>query len=149
MILITLISLMFSSTNYPIVDGYANGEKTLFQADVLPIKDLYGHDIYLEYNAAQALKDMIEAAAKDGIEIRVTFGYRTQKTQKRIKKRNPYLAAKPGYSPHQSGLAVDIAGCKTYKKSLTYKWLKANASKFGYSQTMKHEYWHWEYSNSR
>jgi hypothetical protein len=50
---------------------------------------------------------------------------------------NGNLAAKPGYSNHQNGRAVDVS---------TSSWLFANAAKFGFVRTVPSEDWHWEYA---
>ena len=57
------------------------------------------------------------------------------------------LAAKPGRSNHQSGIAVDISA---QKGSKSYSWLVQNAWKYGFIRAVRKERWHWEYRpNSR
>lgn len=53
------------------------------------------------------------------------------------------LAARPGYSNHQGGIAVDVGVGGT--ASAVYRWLAANAGRFGFVRTVKSEPWHWEY----
>lgn len=72
--------------------------------------------------------------------------------------------AAPGYSLHNSGLAVDF-GTKEDRRNLTpdttpasvrqwrgsrlFRWLSTNASRFGYHQNPSiDEPWHWEYRGS-
>jgi LAS superfamily LD-carboxypeptidase LdcB len=54
---------------------------------------------------------------------------------------NP-VTAKPGYSNHQSGFAIDI---NTGKRTKVYKWLVRNALKYGWVRAVESERWHWEY----
>lgn len=54
------------------------------------------------------------------------------------------LAAVPGTSNHQNGIAVDLnTGAKA--GSAVYDWLVANAWKYGFIRTVKKERWHWEF----
>jgi len=56
--------------------------------------------------------------------------------------------ARPGYSNHNSGLAIDL-NCKGAKFGGVimpiYEWLVLNAYKFGFVRTVTSEEWHWEY----
>ena len=70
------------------------------------------------------------------------------------------IAARPGYSEHQTGLALDIF-CKThttisnFKDSEAYEWLKNNAYQYGFIERYQKEFenitgfsaeeWHWRY----
>jgi hypothetical protein len=58
---------------------------------------------------------------------------------------NCNLAAKPGYSNHQSGSALDL----NTSAPGVYAWLSKNAGKFGFKRTVPSEAWHWEYLGSR
>ena len=53
------------------------------------------------------------------------------------------LAAKPGYSNHQSGHALDLntGGFGTR----TYNWLMTHGAKMGWRRTVESEDWHFEY----
>ncbi|MBQ9396154.1 MAG: SH3 domain-containing protein [Proteobacteria bacterium] len=58
---------------------------------------------------------------------------------------NTSYAAKPGYSNHQSGKAIDISGIKRDNDtSPLYKWLCNNAKTYKFSGYSK-ECWHWNY----
>jgi LAS superfamily LD-carboxypeptidase LdcB len=88
---------------------------------------------------------MAAAARKAGIELAIRSGFRSHEKQKQLyreyKKGWGNLAAKPGYSNHQNGKAVDIY-IDDYR---VYEWLRANAKKFGFKRTVRREAWHWEY----
>ena len=69
----------------------------------------------------------------------VSSGYRTRAQQAALYKQKPGLAAPPGKSKHELGMAVDI---NLTKKQL--RWLQANAKRFGLYQPMSYEPWHWQ-----
>jgi hypothetical protein len=124
----------------------------------------------LHPEAAKAFVRLREAAAKDGIPIRLLPGprtaWRSAADQAAIRRGqpNPYAAA-VGISPHMYGLAVDLqlgvrglpireANTRTPEKmanvvrmyrSPIYKWLVLNGSRFGWFP-YRREPWHWEYN---
>lgn len=114
---------------------------------------------------------MAQAAKKDGLTIKASSGYRSFGTQKNIfdngiasgKTDTDISIAKPGYSEHQLGVAIDITG-----KSINYSsangafgntveslWLIKNAERFGFVMSYpegkeeitgyKFEPWHYRY----
>lgn len=98
----------------------------------------------VEYRTAEAFQAMRAAAARDGVRITIVSGYRTMDQQRYLY--NLYLsgrgnlAARPGYSNHQSGLALDL----NTSSGGVYSWLNNNASRFGFRRTVPSEPWHWE-----
>lgn len=94
--------------------------------------------------AASALEEMFKAAEAEGIYLLGISGYRSYKSQEQVYKRgsntgdtDDYIA-KPGYSEHQTGLAIDI-GCQAAERlseefadSEEGKWVQENAHKYGY-----------------
>jgi len=54
------------------------------------------------------------------------------------------LAAEPGTSNHQNGIAVDLNTGST-AGSPVYEWLVSNAWKYGFIRTVMSERWHWEW----
>lgn len=99
----------------------------------------------LEAKTAKAFRKMAAAAAKQGIQLAIRSGFRSHDEQKqlyaRFRRGWGHMAAKPGFSNHQSGRAVDI-DIDEYK---VYEWLKKHAHKFGFKKTVRREAWHWEY----
>ena len=74
--------------------------------------------------------------------------------QLRVLKPGAAAAAYPGYSNHQSGLAVDIIGCQgklggvamnVAGSGVFFDWMCNNAWKYGYRRTVHGEAWHWEF----
>jgi len=121
--------------------------------------------IYLNRETRDAFVKMSDAAKKDSITLIVDSGYRSASFQKRIIKRRMELGdsfesvmrfvAPPGYSEHETGRAVDLVPSEiAFAKSKTYLWLKDNAGKFGFVETLhediipksRWEPWHWYYA---
>lgn len=101
---------------------------TLVKPDVQSTREAVSENIYMRPEAAAALEDLFEAAAQDGITLYATSGYRSYSTQKAIferklermdEKQANASVAKPGYSEHQTGLAMDIEGETTKGTGLT------------------------------
>ena len=93
----------------------------------------------------EAFKEMADAAAEDGITLIVNSGYRTYEYQKELYEQyesangTDYAdsyAARPNYSEHQTGLALDIVTygmtMDNFDESDTYKWLIANCTDYGF-----------------
>jgi LAS superfamily LD-carboxypeptidase LdcB len=122
--------------------GYSHGIKK--RIEVVAIGDAE-----VEVNTARAFRTMAKAARKAGIELVIRSGFRSHEKQKQLYKeyRRGWgnLAARPGYSNHQSGRALDIY-IDDYN---VYEWLRHHAGKFGFKRTVKREAWHWEYVGTR
>jgi LAS superfamily LD-carboxypeptidase LdcB len=120
------------------VTGYSHGEP-------IKIKLVEVSGVELEAATAQAFRAMAKAARKHGIEIAIRSGFRSQEKQKELYRDYRHgwghLAARPGYSNHQSGRALDIY-ITDYR---VYEWLKEHAADFGFRRTVRKEAWHWEY----
>ncbi len=99
----------------------------------------------VEVNTARAFLRMRAAAKAKGVSIRVVSGFRTMAEQRYLY--NLYLsgrgnlAAKPGYSNHQSGHALDL----NTSAGGVYTWLSNNGSAYGFKRTVPSERWHWEH----
>lgn len=123
------------------VDGYVNGVRR-----TITVKKVPGGK-YMRSDAAAAFNRMHAAAKKAGITLTVNSGFRSMAEQRALYAAylngTGNLAAKPGYSNHQGGIAVDINVGTT--ATSTYRWLANNAAKFGFKRTVPSEAWHWEY----
>ena len=111
------------------------------------------------------LKKMFDDAKKDNINLNVISGFRTYEKQdtlfnNSIKKNGIdhalIYSAKPGYSEHQLGLAIDINSVEeNFKNTNEYKWLKNNSYKYGFIERYPkdkefitghgYEPWHYRY----
>jgi hypothetical protein len=124
--------------------GYQAGKP--FDIEVVTIDDEL-----VERNTANAYIFMAKAAAADGVEIRIVSGFRTMAEQQYLYNcyvncncNNCNLAAKPGYSNHQSGSALDL----NTSAAGVYGWLDKHAGDHGFVRTVPSEKWHWEYKGA-
>ena len=101
---------------------------TLVKPNVTPTRESVAENIYMRPEAASALEALFEGAAEAGLTLYATSGYRSYSTQKAIFDRKAAergeqaanrSVAKPGYSEHQTGLAMDIEGETTLGTGLT------------------------------
>lgn len=122
----------------------------LGQVDLVEIMD-GGLDIEcIALSTAAPYLDMVRAAEAAGVTVAINSGFRSYLEQKYLYEgysagRPGFnLAAKPGRSNHQNGIAFDIAVAGG-DGSPTYEWLKTNATGFGFVRTVSGEPWHWEY----
>ncbi|HEX5751214.1 MAG TPA: peptidoglycan-binding protein [Archangium sp.] len=123
------------------VKGYVNGVPR--DITVSPIAG--GKE--MRSDAAAAFNRMHAAAQAAGINLHVNSAFRSMEEQRVLYQKylngTGNLAARPGYSNHQGGIALDINVGGT--GTSTYKWLANNASRFGFARTVPSEPWHWEY----
>lgn len=124
------------------VTGYVNGSpRTISISSV-------GNGKYLRTDAAARFNAMKAEAARAGVSLSVNSGFRTMEQQRYLY--NLYLqgrgnlAARPGYSNHQGGLSADINMPGGYSGS-TYRWLRANAGRYGFVNDVGGEPWHWTF----
>lgn len=103
----------------------------------------------MRQEAASALEELFAAAQQDGIDLWATTAYRDfhfqqtlydQYFQEQGQEAADQISARPGYSEHQTGLAVDIGdlanrdcylrGC--FAESEQGRWLAENSHSFGF-----------------
>jgi len=126
---------------------------------------------FMRVVAAVHFEKLVEAAAHDGVELRMTTAYRSYDYQKNLyntyvensgEKAANHSSAKPGESEHQTGLAVDVSSISigyqflyTYGETKEGKWLASHAHEFGFILRYpegkeditgyNHEPWHLRY----
>lgn len=133
--------------------------------------DLVSYQGYLVSNKIYSkLVAMFSAASAAGRPLSLTSTYRSYSDQ--VVTYNNWVAvngstaaadtvsARPGYSEHQTGLAMDIkaaggAGLESFASTQQYTWMKNNAYKYGFVQRYQSGYesitgysaepWHWRY----
>lgn len=146
-----------------------NGVKHFRYEDANPedLVDVGG--IKVQKELAENFNKMQVDAKKDGVNLYIVSGTRTQNYQitvfkKKFKdKSNPTEAelysrirwsAPSGYSEHHTGYAIDINSTETdFEYTKEYKWLLENAGKYGFEmsfpkdnkQKVGFEPWHWRY----
>lgn len=121
--------------------GYVQGdpfEITVVSVDGEPV----------ERDTANAYIVMQAAAAEDGVDIRIVSGFRTMDEQRyfwncyqNCNCNNCNLAARPGFSNHQSGHALDL----NTAAGGVLRWLNAHGADYGFERTVPSEDWHWEW----
>ncbi|MEB3329612.1 MAG: M15 family metallopeptidase [Candidatus Sericytochromatia bacterium] len=114
----------------------------------VPLVSRQGHQMHAAL--ARDWDRMVEAAARDGVRLTITSGYRSVAHQRRLwdealRKYGSASAARrwvapPGRSNHQQGKALDIAN-----SGGAHAWLRRNGAQFGFYQPMSWEPWHWEH----
>jgi LAS superfamily LD-carboxypeptidase LdcB len=99
----------------------------------------------VEINTARQFQLMANAARNHGVNIVINSGFRTMDKQRELYHLHQCcgapLAAYPGFSNHQSGIALDLGR----EANL---WLTQNASSFGFYRTVPSEDWHWEWNGT-
>ncbi len=126
------------------------GGKFLRQVTLVPIVGARLQLLYLALDTVTPYFELVRAAAAEGVTVGINSGFRTWREQKQLydgyKRSLPgyNMAAEPGRSKHQNGIAFDIdvpggAG------NPCYDWLAINATRFGFLRTVNKEPWHWEY----
>ena len=136
--------------------------------DLVEFDQKYCNDEVQEGNreAVVAFKNMYEAAKKEGLGLVINSSYRSYQDQENICNTFKDLygegyvtkyVALPGFSEHQTGLAVDIGSTssKVFAESKEYEWMKENAYKYGfilrftkanaYITGFRSEPWHYRY----
>ncbi len=121
--------------------GYRSGSS--FPITVVTVD---GHPV--ERDTANAYYVMAQAAARAGVEIRIVSGFRTMAEQTHLYYcytsctcNGCNLAARPGYSNHQSGHALDL----NTSSGGVASWLNAHGAAYGFRRTVPSELWHWEW----
>lgn len=128
------------------LQGWHDGERVQFLAKPLPGHDRDGRRLFLRADAARAFQGLLERALRDGHDLRVTYAHRTEAQQRRLRSEAPRLAARVGYSDHQAGLSIDIAGTRHKgHRTRLYRWLARHAPEFGFTNDVRREPWHWSY----
>ena len=123
-------------------------------------------DQYFLPEAWPFLEDMLEDAARDGIELRVLSAFRSFDEQRDLHGRFQQqfgsganqFSADQGFSEHQLGTAVDIvdpetaATSQTFAQTEAYEWLEENAHRYGFilsypegNEFYIYEPWHWRF----
>ena len=131
--------------------------------------------IELHADAADAFEAMRQAAASDGVDLRLLSGYRSINLQEEIffevaSERNQTaeerarVSAPPGYSEHSTGYAVDLGDGEApetylspdFEQTRAFRWLQDHAPRYhfilsfpvGNPQGVNHEPWHWRYEGT-
>jgi D-alanyl-D-alanine carboxypeptidase len=135
--------------------------------------DIYDREQRLLAPAAAAWHAMVEAAARDGVELQLVSAYRSVSYQEGIVRKKLQcgqaieeilcVSAAPGFSEHHSGRAVDLTTPgyavleEEFEDSAAFAWLSTRAADFGFQLSyprdnphgVAHEPWHWAWCGDR
>ena len=141
--------------------------------DLVDMDNKYANNTYgqkrLRKEAYEAFVKMVDDAKADGVTFYAESAYRDYSYQDKLYKNYVYsngqekankFAAKPGFSEHELGLAIDLANIWTITtKGEEYAWLSKHAHKYGYIFRYKEEWeditgysaesWHIRYVGSK
>ena len=116
---------------------------------------LWDRRYQLRADAAVAIAKLnVAYTQKFGHGLCLNDAYRTLEEQIRVKAQRGGFAAKPGTSEHGWGLAVDLCDGVSNASSPQYRWLDANAPRYGFENPQwaraggpgPYEPWHWEFA---
>ena len=157
------------NTNYILVNKYNYLDKDYIPKNLEEIDNNYSvPGKKLVKDAKDAFENLAQNAKKDGFNIRAISTYRTYSYQKGLydnyvknytQEDADTYSARPGFSEHQTGLAVDVDNTKEYfenfEKTKEFNWMQENAYKYGfilrypkdkeYITTYSYEAWHYRY----
>lgn len=136
-----LVVLAASVAHAERTTGYVHGRPRVI--DVVPVDGAW-----LAAPTARDFLAMQSAAAKAGVEVSIRSGFRDHETQLRLYRawRAGWgnRAARPGYSLHQSGRALDLRVRDPQTRALA-----RNARRFGFRRSVADEPWHYEHVGRR
>ncbi len=155
-----------------LVNKYTYLDETYEPEELVTISQTYSYGDLGSQKATQSTYDaflnMWNASHEQGYYLMVNSSYRTHEKQQSVYDdyKKSYgtayadsIAARPGYSEHQTGYTLDIfemnTSQKTFPETESYKWLKENAHKYGFIQRYPEdkvditgynfESWHYRY----
>ena len=132
-------------------------------------EDSVDEGIKLNGEAYRAFKQMKSDMNKEGLDVLINEGYRSYSDQEELCDyyRNLYgdnyvskYVALPGFSEHQTGLAIDLSSTstRTFSNSKEYKWMLDNSYRYGFilrydsrlitETQFNSEPWHYRYVGS-
>jgi D-alanyl-D-alanine carboxypeptidase len=147
---------------HPLPEGYEPEDL----AELRPGSYEVGRDgLKLRREAAEALEAMAAAARSEGIVLVASSAYRSYEYQVQVYNRivkemgqeaADRESARPGYSQHQTGLALDFGSIDdSFAQTRAGRWILENGSRFGWSLSFpdgseevtgyRWESWHYRY----
>ena len=129
-----------------LVNKYYKLDSSYVPDNLVTIDSRYGNNRKMQRDAYEAFKIMFEAATKEGLNFYAASPYRSYSYQQILysnyvksdgRNTADTYSARPGYSEHQTGLAVDlmtrnIKELSQFGSTKEYKWLMENAHKYGF-----------------
>lgn len=156
-----------SSSSYPVTGRdltspdsltlLVNKQNPLTPLDYAPSDLVSWRGVELRQPAAQAAEELFQVAASQGISLQALSGYRSYQTQVGTyaywqqtygQEQADVASARPGYSEHQTGLALDLgdgSGCDLqpcFAQTPAGRWLAEHASDYGF--VIRYPWWQHE-----
>ena len=128
-----------------LVNKYNYVSKDFEVPNLVPVKEFAKEGMYLEKECMEAFVKMAQDALKSNYNIRAISTYRTYNYQENlyqnyvkkdgVKEADTY-SARPGFSEHHTGLAIDVDNIKTsytdFLNTKEFQWMQDNAYKYGF-----------------
>jgi D-alanyl-D-alanine carboxypeptidase len=134
----------------------------------IPPDYLYEKSRVMQFHAKAYpyLQELLVAAERDGIDLKIVSAYRSFGEQSVLKSNYSVsygsgankFSADQGYSEHQLGTTIDFTTSQTgadfnkFSKTESFNWLKENAYKYGFilsypdgNNYYQYEPWHWRF----
>ena len=129
-----------------LVNKYYYLEENYVPEELVKVSSQYGYDgNSARKDVLDAFIDMANSAKEEGITLIINSSYRNYQDQKKTwdnkrkvsgEKAADAFAARPGFSEHQSGLALDInefaSTADDFEETKAFEWLSKNASLYGF-----------------
>ena len=128
-----------------LVNKYNELEDDYVPKNLVVIDKKYGYEKMINETVYYAFIELYEAMEKQNLHITIISPYRSYKLQaslynnyvsKNGKEKADTFSARPGYSEHQTGLAIDVAASDMdYTKFASFKeyqWMIKNSYKYGF-----------------
>ncbi|MDD3187230.1 MAG: M15 family metallopeptidase [Bacilli bacterium] len=142
----TDVNTVYGDDYLILVNKYNTLESSFAPSDLVDISIQYAYDGHQIRDAVNtAYISMARAAAKEGLTLIVNSSYRSYEKQETTynslvsskgKTVADQTAARPGYSEHQTGLAIDITtrleDDEEFVDTEEFTWLKENSYKYGF-----------------
>lgn len=132
--------------NLILVNKYYYLDKSFAPEDIVEVSNWYCYgENEIRKEVYEKFRSMYNDGLKDNVKLIINSSYRTYDHQETLW--NSYsnskgeewadsIAARPGYSEHQTGLTLDITSkdgkMDTFDQSEEFKWLEKNAHKYGF-----------------
>lgn len=159
----------YLNTFYTLVNKYNYLRDDFVPNNLVEMTTPYSKEgIYLVEEARDNFYKLVDKAKEEGLTIRAISAYRGYTYQKRlydkyveadgVNKADTY-SARPGFSDHQAGLAIDvdntISSFENFTNTKEYQWMLDNSYKYGFIlrypsgkesiTTYQFESWHYRY----
>jgi len=159
-----------SKGNLMLTNKFYSLDSTYNSDNMIKVSNQYsfGDDQLLTKDTLDAFIEMFNEAKKENLTLIINSSFRSFEDQEEIynyylnikgEEETNKMAAKPGFSEHQTGLSIDIqtygSSTKNFEEFDEFKWLQNNAYKYGfilrypkgkeYITGYEYESWHYRY----